>query len=420
MRRIVAINAGWLVSDRVFRLAINLGVGILIARHLGPDQFGLLSLGQMLLTLLLPLATFGLSEILVREFSNGERSPRMVLATALRLRILLALVSLAVMMLVAYVLRGSDRVALMVVLAYGLSFIPQALDTIESRFQSLNRVGAISTVRIIGTILFGGIRVMAVVFGLAVETFAMLYTLEVAIVGMLAVAQARRYGVEANWGGWDRQEARFLLKESTPLMLRLMTISIYMRVDQLVISIFMGDRALGIYSVATRISELWYFIPTSIMLAAMPSLTQKYKISMLEYESNLSAIMRVMVILSVPSAIFISLFSETIIVILFGEAYRAAAPALSIQAWAGVFVAIGIGANPWFINTGQMRYGLYQAMAGAAVGIGLNMILVPRLGLVGASISMVASYAVSAILLNAVFARTRGLFKMQMKALVLQ
>ena len=158
-RRIVAVNAGWLVSDRVFRLGISFVVGILIARHLGPDRFGLLSLGQMLLTMVMPLATFGLPDILVREFAKAERSPAVVLATALRLRMLLAIVSLVVMTLLAFILRGSDSTTLLVVIAYGLSFIPQAFDTVESRFQSLNRVGAISTMRMISTGVFGLIRV---------------------------------------------------------------------------------------------------------------------------------------------------------------------------------------------------------------------------------------------------------------------
>ncbi|MFV3464644.1 polysaccharide biosynthesis C-terminal domain-containing protein, partial [Mycobacterium tuberculosis] len=93
---------------------------------------------------------------------------------------------------------------------------------------------------------------------------------------------------------------------------------------------------------------------------------------------------------------------------------------LSIQVWAGVFVAMGVGANPWFINTGHIRYGLYQAVAGAIVGIVFNLLLIPRYGLVGASMSLVASQAVSAVLLNAVFGRTRSLFLLQAKAFILR
>ncbi|MDG5973016.1 MULTISPECIES: flippase [Sphingomonas] len=419
-RRIVAVNAGWLVSDRVFRLGISFVVGILIARHLGPDRFGLLSLGQMLLTMVMPLATFGLPDILVREFAKAERSPAVVLATALRLRMLLAIVSLVVMTLLAFILRGSDSTTLLVVIAYGLSFIPQAFDTVESRFQSLNRVGAISTMRMISTGVFGLIRVAAVMLDFDVITFAALFSLEIAFVYTLAWFQGRRYDLELDLGAWDRDESRFLLRESFPLALRLLTIGIYMRVDQFAIASLLGDRDLGVYSVATRISELWYFVPVSIIAAAMPSLTQQYQVSLEQYERSLGRLLRLLILMSVPAALFISLFSGFILNILFGPAYAAAALPLSIQVWAGVFVAMGVGANPWFINTGHIRYGLYQAVAGAIVGIVFNLLLIPRYGLVGASMSLVASQAVSAVLLNAVFGRTRSLFLLQAKAFILR
>ncbi|MCZ3170398.1 hypothetical protein NYZ04_19505, partial [Acinetobacter baumannii] len=86
----------------------------------------------------------------------------------------------------AFILRGSDSTTLLVVIAYGLSFIPQAFDTVESRFQSLNRVGAISTMRMISTGVFGLIRVAAVMLDFDVITFAALFSLEIAFVYTLA------------------------------------------------------------------------------------------------------------------------------------------------------------------------------------------------------------------------------------------
>lgn len=419
-RRIVAVNAGWLVSDRVVKLGINFVVGILIARYLGPDDFGVLSFGQMLVTLVLPIATFGLPDILLREFSKGQRPPEVVLATAINLRLALSVLAIGIMLASVYVLRGSDRIVLLVAISYGLSLIPQVFDTIETRFQSLDRVGVISTLRMVATVIFGAIRVLAIVLEMDVVTFALLYSGEVLLVAVLSILQARRMGVSVKPTASDGQEARFLLITSFPLMLRLLTISIYMRVDQIVISALLGDRALGVYSVATRIAELWYFIPMSIVVAATPSLTRTYEISQEAYFAALARLLRVMVLISVSAAVVVSVGSQFIVQTLFGDAFREAAPALAIQAWAGVFVAIGVGANPWFINTGQLRFGIYQALAAAMVGIVLNSVLVPRFGLTGAAASMVCSYAVSALLLNAVFPATRPLFILQVKAFLLR
>ena len=63
---------------------------------------------------------------------------------------------------------------------------------------------------------------------------------------------------------WSLPLAKSLLKESWPLILSGFSIVIYMKIDQIMLGKMIGPRALGLYSSATRISEVWYFIPTAI------------------------------------------------------------------------------------------------------------------------------------------------------------
>lgn len=413
-------NAGWLVSDRVVRLVLNFFVGVLIARHLGPLGFGLLSYGQVVMTLILPIATFGLPEILVREFSRSGRDPDTVIATALTLRLGFAVLALLCAAAFALLARGGDKLAVLVILSYALSFIPQSLDVLESRFQSLNRVGALSTLRMVNTLVFSAARVGALLLDLSVVSFALLYSIEILAFATVTVVLARRQGIAIRPGLWSRSEARALVLHSWPLMLRLLLIGIYMRIDQLLIQHFLGDRQLGIYSAAIRISELWYFVPTAIIMGAAPNLTRQYESSPEGYNREIGRLLRIMLLMSVAAAAFISILAPVIVVRLLGPAFGPAAGVLAIQAWAGVFVAIGVASNPWFINTGQLRFGLYQALAGAAASICLNLLLIPAYGLIGAAASLVASYAISAVLVNACFRQTRPLFAMQMRAFVLR
>ena len=119
------------------------------------------------------------------------------------------------------------------------------------------------------------------------------------------------------------------------------------------------------------------------MAAAAPNLTRRYEASVDDYQADLTRFMRIMVGMSVAAALVLTFFSGFIVHLLFGAAYAGAAPVLAIQTWAGVFVAIGVASSPWFINTGMMRYGLYQALAGAIASICLNYILIPAYGLTG-------------------------------------
>lgn len=414
--RITLINAGWLVSDRIVKLALNLFVGVLIARHLGPANFGLLSYGQVLMTLLLPVATFGMPEILVRELSRSKRDPDRIIATALVLRLAFAVVALACIIGLAFILRHDNKLAILVIASYGLSFIPQSFDVIESRFQSLNRVKVISSIRMVNTVVFSAVRLGALLMDMSVVWFALLYSVEILVFSIVSVIVSRRQGLRVRATLWDTAEARSLVKDSLPLMIRLVAIGVYMRIDQVMIQHILGARDLGIYSAATRISEIWYFVPVAIVAAAAPNLTRRYEESVVGYTGELQRLLRIMVAMSVVVAVLMTAFSSLVVPLLFGHAYAEAAPVLAIQAWAGVFVAVGVATSPWFVNTGLMRYGVYQAVAGMITSICANFILLPIYGLIGSAISLVISYAVSAVFINACFPQTRSLFAMQIKA----
>ena len=417
------INAGWLLSDRIVRLSLNLVAGILIARALGPESFGLLSYGQALIFLVTPLATLGLPEIIVRELSRRtaveqESERQEIIASALAIRASAAVASAGIMTMLAFVAEPDDIIAKTVIILYGLSIAPQSLDVFESALQSKGLFKIVSLARSMNSITFAVVRIASAYMGFDVIWFAALNVLEVLVFGAVYLFIARQQHLLPSLSSVRLARMRLLVKSSAPLMLRLLAIAIYMRIDQVMIRELLGEESLGAYSVAVRISELWYFIPGAIMTAALPRLTRSYEQGMAAYEAELRYWMRMMMMIALPAALGLSLLAGPVIQILFGPAYADAAHVLSVQAWAGVFVAIGVATGPWFINTGLLRFGLYQACIGAAVSVALNFLLIPRFGLMGASFAMVASQAISAVLCNGLFRETRPLFRLQLRAMM--
>jgi O-antigen/teichoic acid export membrane protein len=126
--------------------------------------------------------------------------------------------------------------------------------------------------------------------------------------------------------------------------------------------------------------------------------------------------MRTVAALSLVAALAMSLGSRQIIGLIYGPAYAAAAPVLAAHAWGGIFVGVGVASTAWFINTRNTQFGLYQAIAGAVVSIGLNLVLIPHFGVVGAAWTLVAAQFVSAFAFNACFASTRPIFRIQFEA----
>jgi PST family polysaccharide transporter len=155
-----------------------------------------------------------------------------------------------------------------------------------------------------------------------------------------------------------------------------------------------------------------------VMTAAAPAFTSLHSSSPIEYEKRLVLLLRVLTWGAVFVALATTLFSKPIVALLYGESYLEASGILALHAWAGVFVSFGLAASPWLTNRGELKFNLYQTLAGAIANIAANLFLIPRYGATGAALATVLSQSISGLLFNAVFARTRPLFRLQIRSLI--
>jgi PST family polysaccharide transporter len=114
----------------------------------------------------------------------------------------------------------------------------------------------------------------------------------------------------------------------------------------------------------------------------------------------------------------IALCSHWIIHVLFADRYIDAAPVLAVHIWASLFVFMGVAQAPWDISENLFRLALYRTLAGALSNVLLNLVLIPKYSAMGAAIATVVSYAISAVIANAFHARTRPIFRLQMRAVL--
>src|SRR5204862_6174352 len=104
--------------------------------------------------------------------------------------------------------------------------------------------------------------------------------------------------------------------------------------------------------------------------------------------------------------------------LLYGAQYSGGGPILAVHIWAALFVFLGVAQGPWTINEGQTRLALFRTVIGAAANVILNVLLIPRYGPLGAAIATTASYALSAVILNALSNNTRKIFRLQIRSML--
>jgi PST family polysaccharide transporter len=196
-----------------------------------------------------------------------------------------------------------------------------------------------------------------------------------------------------------------------------MAIMIYMRLDTVMLKVMKGDFAVGLYSAATRVSEVWYFIPMAIVSSVSPSIIRAKDNSELFY-GRLRKLFFLMTLSACVIGSLVALASSTIIRILYSNTYSGAGPVLAVHIWASVFVFLGVAQSSWDVAKNMLKLSLYRTILGAMINVSMNLYLIPRYSAMGAAIATVVSYAVSGVFANIFSAQTRPIFYMQMKSFI--
>lgn len=418
VRGIIA-NVGWLIADRIFRLAVGLGVGVWVARYLGVEQFGLLSYALAFVGLFSAFASLGLEMVTVKAIVHNTDENDRILGTVFGLRCLGGLVQLCLALSVIFLLRHEDGLTFCLVAILSSVGVFQAFDVIDSWFQSRVQSRFVVLARGVAFLVCALAQVALIRMHAPLVAFAWVSLME-AVLGAVGLWTAYRTqgGKIFSWR-WDGALAQSLLKESWPLALAGFTILIYMKIDQIMLGQMAGVHAVGIYAAAVRVSEVWYFIPLAVMASVSPSIFKAKEKSEALYYERLGQVLRSFVLLFFVIAVPVAFFSGTIIKVLFGNGYMEAAPILSIHIWASLFVFLGVAISPWFIAEGLTRFSLRRALFGAVTNVILNLFLIPVYGGAGAAVATVISQAVAGLFSNATHPKTRKIFALQIKSLFL-
>jgi PST family polysaccharide transporter len=414
LRRVMG-NMGWLMFDRVVRMGLGLFVGVWVARYLGPVQFGSLNFALAFVALFATLTTLGLEGIVIREVLHNAQDTHEILGTTLALRLGGGLLAVALSITAVRLIQPSDKQALLLVAILSFTLVFQALDTIDSYFQSQVRSKITVWAKNSAFLIFAGVRVWLICAKAPVWCFAAASAGEIALGAIgLMIGYRLSGGRMLRWRS-NQKKAAYLLQQSWPLIFSGLAIMIYVRLDTVMLKVMQGDLAVGLYSAATRVSEVWYFIPTAIVSSVSPAIMRVKDKPELFY-SRMRKLFSLMTLTAYVVGTIVALSSRAIIHILYSNGYSAAAPVLAVHIWASVFVFLGVAQSPWDLSKNLLTYSLYRTIAGAVINIAMNLYLIPRYSAMGAAIATVVSYAVSAVFANAFSARTRPIFFMQMRS----
>lgn len=411
-----AANTSWMFAEQMLRMVAGLLVGIWVARYLGPSQFGLFSYAAAFAALFSSIAKLGLDSIVVRDLVRHPEQCDVYLGTAFWLKLMGAVLMLVIIG-IAVQFTSSDATTKLYIFIIASGSVFQAFEVVDFYFQSKVLSKFVSICKVTQLVISSLIKLYLMLVQAELFWFVIVSLIDQMTLALTLLLVCRYKKVNNFFCHFNGAIAKNLLKNSWPLILSGIVVMIYMRIDQIMIKEMLGERAIGLYSAAVRLSEVWYFVPTLITNSLFPSIINAKKISEELYLIRLRKLFTFLIWISVATAVFVTLLCQWLITLLYGSSYQDAGQVLMIHTWGGIFVALGVASGSWFVGENLQKYSFYRTASGAFLNIFLNFALIPKYGISGAAISTVISQSMAALFFDLLTKKTRPIFFIKIKAL---
>lgn len=400
-------NIGWLFFDKVLRMGVGLLVGVWVARYLGPENFGLMNYAIAFTSLFGVIATLGLNEIMVRDFIILPKNANTILGTGFFLRLLGGLIAFLFIISTISFLRPNDTLAKTIVAIFGFTLIIQSSDVIKYWFESQIQSKFVVWVENGVFLVIAVVKVCMILLHASLLGFVFVGFFEVLLVSLLLILlYYKKIGRLTDWRP-SYLKAKKLLHDSWPLVFSGLAVALFMKIDQIMLGQIMGDHEVGIYSAAARISEVWYFIPMIITSTLFPTILNSKNQSIILFYRRFSDLFRLLTLISLMFAIFISLYGNIVVNILYGVEYSSASRVLILHIWGGIFVSLGLAQGKYWIAQNLQKIQLFITVISAIMNIILNFILIPDFGAKGAALATVITLSVGTIVTPYLFKEAR-------------
>lgn len=405
--RALMTGGGVVLLGLVVELGISFLGKLVVARVLGPVDYGYVFIGITILTAVSTLTLVGLDtgigRYLPRYDDAGHR--RGVLTSAFQVAVPLTVGSAVVLVALAPWVAGTVfnnpaatpfiRIfALMVPFA---ALMKLAIGSVQGMQASVPKV-YIQNLSLPIT-RFGGI-VFVLVLGFGAIGVAWAYAFSYVIAALLSA-----YYLWTKTPLFERVSPigmrRELLAFSAPLTVTKTMRLVLSRIDVFMLGYFTATEIIGIYGVIYPIAQLLTSALAAFGFVFMPLLSEAHAEGATDDMYRFYQIStKWMFMVTLPVFLVVAFFPTITIRYTFGPEYVSGAFALTILA-TGFFMHVVAGPNAYTLTTlGRTRLIMYDNLLAAAANVALNLLLIPRYGLVGAAVATAVAY----ILLNVLYA----------------
>jgi O-antigen/teichoic acid export membrane protein len=358
---------------------------MLVGRLLGPEGLGQFAFVLAYISLFTFLSDLGLHLFLIREVSRDLEKVRFYLSHAFVLVLFLSPVTCALVIAISYLLELEAVIRHSIYLGTGWIVAGAYLSLFRAAFHAYEKMEyetmVVLTERIVA--LVGAVVVLLLGWGviglIGLHFAARLISLAVAVI--VFIARIDFFPTPA----FSLANSIQMLKNSLPFAVNILTTTVYIQVDLVLLGIWSGDEASGYYRAATSLIIPLAVFAASLNFALFPNMARSFLTSIDQTKRMLEASTRYLFMLGWPIGLGMTLLAPAIITLVYGHSFQPSIIALRVLALVVPmrYVNNALGTGLTAVNLQGIRSLII--LAGAGTNLLLNIMLIPRYSYLGAS-----------------------------------
>ena len=390
----IAKNTGILFTSEVVSNIFSFFLVIVISHYLGDSGFGKYTFAFAFVNIALIFSHLGMRTYVFREISKHPDQTKKFLDNVFTLRFFLTWIVYGFALVVAFTIPEAREIIIILVLAMiheQLYLFVRLANTVfnaheRNRFVLTSRTLLKSLGLVIGaSVLFLGYGLIGLMLGLI--------AVQVVVCGYCYSVLKRNFvtpSLSFDFGYWKK-----LVNASLPFWFTFLFQRIYYRIDTIMLGSMTTFSATGLYGASFSVVNALSFIPAVIITASFPSMSRMFHTDNKEKLSFLyHKVFSYLFTIGFPAVIGLSLLAGKIMPLVFGAEFVGAGPLLRVLSWSILFIFLThlLG---YLLNAidQQKKFTIATAIT-AFANVGLNLLLIPRFGALGAAYATVSTYVV--------------------------
>jgi O-antigen/teichoic acid export membrane protein len=386
IRRNFAVLSAAQTAGRLLAFAVT----VHLTRTLMAEGFGAVAFATSVLGGAALLVDLGFDSLGPLEVARGRVPVPALARTVIALRLLLTVPAILALALFAS-LAPIPAATKAVVLLYGVSLLANAVD-LNWAFLGAERMGMAAAADLAQQAL---IAVGA--FALVREPDHLLRMPLIFLAGRAAAVVILAAAAGRSWGpirpALDRALLRDLVPAALPFAGAAAVAVVLMYFDLVLVGLWLGTAAAGIYGAAYRVLWLPTMLVTAYLTVLRPSVARRAMGGPASPFAVLGRSAPAVIAVGIAAAAVGILLAPTLVDVLYGDLYRGAVAPLRLLLLSFALLVVSRHYRLLLVASGRQATDLRIMGAAAVLNVALNLWLVPRMGLVGAAGANVASEA---------------------------